>query len=168
MVSLPRAPASDDLDDLFGAATEVELIFTFEGQRSRVAIRDPETGNFIGTLRTYSEYNAYWIEASGSTSVSIDIPSSGAPGFPGARAGEWNLLPVLSGGPLDDIPAGTRIDADAYLDDFRLAFGWSNPQWVQISPDPDDDPDRLTDKNPALEIGKGYWVLYEDDACICP
>ena len=168
MVSLPRAPASDDLNDLFGSATEVEVIFTFEGERARVALRDPETGNFFGTLRRYSEDKAYWIQASGSTTVSIDIPSSGDPRFPRAHTGEWNLLPVLSGEPLDDIRAGTKIDADAYLYDFRIAFGWTGRQWTRISPDPSDDPDRLTDKNPAVEIGSGYWVLYNDGACICP
>ena len=168
MVSLPRAPASDDLNDLFGSAPEIELIFTFEGQSSTVALPDPETGNFIGTLRRYSADNAYWIKTSGATTVPIDIPSSGDPGFAPARDGEWDLVPVLSGKPLDDIPAGTEVDADAYLNNFRIAFGWTGTRWVRVNPDPYDEPDRLTDKDPAIEIGKGYWVLYPDFACSCP
>ena len=76
--------------------------------------------------------------------------------------------PYCPENPLTIIRAGTRIGADAYLDDFRVAFGWIGTQWTRISPDPSDDPDRLTDKNPAVEIGSGYWVLYYDDACICP
>ena len=77
------------------------------------------------------------------------------------------MLPVLSGRALEDIPAGTKIDADAYLGDFRIAIGWTGSHWVMIDPGAYG-PERLTDKDPAVRIGKGYWVMYNDLACICP
>ena len=82
--------------------------------------------------------------------------------------GQWNLLPVLSLYFPLDIPAGTKVDPDQYLRDFSVAFGWSSNGWIKIEPDPADDPGRLSDMEPALEIGKGYWVYYEEDTIVVP
>ena len=109
--------------------------------------------------------------------------------------GQWNLVPVMSlGGVDDDTPgsggkAGTLIDPDAYFGDFQVAFGSDRGRWFRIDPDgpsrpkTDTDPgfDRLTDDLPSdppdpeadaqdvpLMVGMGYWVLYTDDTFITP
>ena len=41
LISLPSNPASTDINEVFGATEEVDLIFTFEGAQSKVALRNP-------------------------------------------------------------------------------------------------------------------------------
>ena len=41
LISLPSNPASTNVNDVFGATSQIELIFTFEGAQSKVALRNP-------------------------------------------------------------------------------------------------------------------------------
>ena len=169
LISLPSNPISTNVNDVFGATEEIELIFTFEGAQSKVALRNPDNpSEFVGTLDSIDSQHAYWVSSSNAAEVEINIPPTSQlapPPYIAVSGGQWNLLPVISLEPVDKGAApGTEIDADDYLGDFRTAFGWNGRNWSKIDPDGDtDDPDQL-----PVKIGMGYWVLYDEDAIITP
>ena len=151
--------------------SQIELIFTFEGAQSKVALRNPDNpSEFVGTLDSIDSQHAYWVSSSNAAEVEINIPPTSQlapPPYIAVSGGQWNLLPVISLEPVDGGAApGTEIDADAYLGDFRTAFGWNGRSWAKIDPDPAGD-DRLT-TGPTVKVGMGYWVLYDEDAIITP
>ena len=193
LISLPSNPSSSNIDDVFGDTPGINLIFTFEKGQALVAVKNPDTGEFAGTLKTIDARHAYWVSVANQVTVSIDIPQTSQqtvlPSIP-VKGGEWNLLPVLSLGSIDsDAPGegakfGTLIDADAYLGKFQIAFGWEGGKWSRIEPDASTEGTRLTndtltgdvegnvaaadkDDDP-LKVGMGYWVLYTEDAYIVP
>jgi hypothetical protein len=188
LVSLPSNPSNGNVDDVFGGAAEIDLVFTFEKGQALVAVRNPGTGGFAGTLKTIDARHAYWVRASNSAKIEISIPTTSAqtvlPSI-AVTGGEWNLVPVLSLGSIASSDAGsgaapgTLMDADAYLGDFQIAFGWQGGRWMRIDPDPttgDAAANRLKDDideppqagDDPLKVGMGYWVLYTDDAFIVP
>ena len=171
LISLPADPGSTSVNDLFGAVEQIELVFTFDGGQSLVALRNADApGEFVGTLDRIDSQHAYWVSSSNAAKVEINIPPTSQlapPPYIAVTGGQWNLLPVISLEPVDAGAApGTEIDADAYLGDFRTAFGWNGRSWSKIDPDPAGD-DRLT-TGPTVKIGMGYWVLYDEDAIITP
>ena len=171
LISLPADPASTSVNDLFGDTEQIELVFTFDGGQSLVALRNADApGTFVGTLDRIDSQHAYWVSSSNAAKVEINIPPTSQlapPPYIAVTGGQWNLLPVISLEPVDAGAApGTEIDADAYLGDFRTAFGWNGRSWSKIDPDPAGD-DRLT-TGPTVKIGMGYWVLYDEDAIITP
>ena len=126
------------------------------------------------------------MSASNAVDVPINIPPTSQlgvlPSIP-VKGGQWNLVPVLSLGRVDDSTAGsgaapgTMIDADAYLGSFQTAFTWESGSWQRIDPDPAmndgshlgndiDEPAEAGDD--PLRVGQGYWVLYTEDAFIVP
>ena len=162
-------------------------MFTFEGGQAQVAVRNPGTSQFAGTLKMIDSRHAYWVSASNASTVEIEIPGTSQqtvlPSIQ-VKGGEWNLLPVLSLGRIDSNEAGsgaapgTKVDADAYLGDFQIAFGWDRGNWTRISPDPttgdaavgrlkNDIAEDAEDADP-IQVGRGYWVLYTEDAFIVP
>lgn len=196
LISLPSSPSDGSIDAVFGGSSEVDLVFTFEGGRSLVAVRNPGTGGFAGTLTNIDTRHAYWVSATNATTVEITIPPTSAfqplPNIP-VMGGAWNLVPVLSLGAIDSKVAGegaapgTLMDADAYLGDFQIAFGWEGGRWKRIDPDPADasgtaeDEKRLVNDirtaqgktaadegDDPLKVGMGYWVLYSQDSFIVP
>ena len=172
LISLPADPASTNVNDVFGAIEEIELIFTFEGAQSKVALRNPDNpSEFVGTLDSIDSQHAYWVSSSNAAKVEINIPPTSQlapPPYIAVSGGQWNLLPVISLEPVDKGAApDTDIDADAYLGDFRTAFGWNGRSWAKIDPDPSTKIDRLTD-GASVKIGMGYWVLYDEDAILTP
>ena len=173
LISLPSNPVSTNVNEVFGATEEVDLIFTFEGLQSKVALRNADNpAEFVGTLDSIDSQHAYWVRSSKAAKVEIDIPPTSQlapPPYIAVSGGQWNLLPVISLEAVDGgAAAGTEIDADAYLGDFRTAFGWNGRNWAKIDPDPAGD-DRLTEgEGPTVKVGMGYWVLYDEDAIITP
>ena len=185
LVSLPSNPANGDVNAIFGDVEQIQLIFTFEGSQSKVALRNPDDlGRFVGTLDEIDAQHGYWISTDNATTVEISIPPTSQlapPPFITVTGGQWNLVPVISLGKVDDdsdfvgAAPGTAIDADAYLGDFRTAFGWTGRGWQKYDPDPvvpavqagADTPDRNT-TGPTLKVGMGYWVLYNENAIITP
>jgi hypothetical protein len=176
LVSLPSEPANGDVNEVFGTAEQVNLIFTFEGGQSMVAIRNQDTGGFVGTLTTIDAQHAYWVSAENAVTIEVSIPPTSQlapPPYIQAKGGQWNLLPVISLGAVDDdtegigAAPGTDVDADSYLGEFRTAFGWDGRGWNKLDPDGETVEDRLTN-GPYLQVGKGYWVLYEKDVIITP
>ena len=171
LISLPADPANTSVNDLFGAVEQIELVFTFDGGQSLVALRNADApGEFVGALDRIDSQHAYWVSSSNAAKVEINIPPTSQlapPPYIAVTGGQWNLLPVISLEPVDAGAApGTEIDADAYLGDFRTAFGWNGRSWSKIDPDPAGD-DRLT-TGQTVKIGMGYWVLYDEDAIITP
>ena len=178
LISLPSDPANGNVNEIFGDVEQVELIFTFEGSQSKVAIRNQDTGEFVGTLDTIDAQHAYWISADNAATVEVSIPPTSQlapPPYLNVKGGQWNLVPVMSLGAVDDdtkgegAAPGTKTDADSYLGEFRTAFGWTGRSWNKIDPDgpTTDDFDRLVE-GPEMSVGMGYWVLYEEDSIITP
>ena len=193
LVSLPSDPANGDVNAIFGDTSQINLIFTFEGSQSKVALRNQDNpSEFVGTLDNIDSQHAYWISTSNSATVEVDIPPTSQlapPPYIAVKGGQWNLVPVISLGAVDDdtpgigAEPGTLVDADAYLGDFRTAFGWSGRSWIKIDPDGETTPDfnRLTDDitdnddeegldpgDTPMRVGMGYWVLYNEDSLITP
>ena len=187
LISLPSNPKDGSVEGVFGDSGEVDLIFTFDNGQALVAVRSPGTSEFAGTLKMIDARRAYWVRASNATTVEIDIPRTSQqvvlPNI-AVKGGEWNLVPVLSLGDVDDKTAGrgaapgTKIDADAYLGNFQTAFGWQNGSWMRIDPDPttgsaaetrlENDITGTEDSDDPLLVGRGYWVLYTENAFIVP
>jgi hypothetical protein len=188
LVSVPSNPTPSSVNEIFGATEAVKLIFTFEGGQSRVALRNPDKpAEFVGTLDTIDAMHAYWVSTDNAATIKVSIPPTSQlvpPPFISVKGGQWNLLPVISLGSVDDdtpdrgAAPGTKVDPDSYFGKFRTAFGWSGRSWVEISPDPvgtdgsqthlNDDSTGTEEGDNPLHVGKGYWVLYEDDAIITP
>ena len=177
LISLPSAPANGNVNEVFGDTEVIDLIFTFEGGQSKVALRNPDDPTtFVGTLTTIDAQHAYWISAENAATVEISIPPTSQlapPPYLTVKGGQWNLLPVMSLGAVDDdtkgegAAPGAKVDADSYLGDFRTAFGWTGRGWNKIDPDGETKEDRLTD-GPEVTVGMGYWVLFEEDGIITP
>jgi hypothetical protein len=193
LVSVPSEPGNGDINHLFGDAEQVQLIFTFEEGVSKVAIRNQDTGMFVGTLSRIDAQHAYWISAENAVTVDISVPPTSQltpPPFISVTGGQWTLVPVISLGRVDDdtdgvgAAPGTKIDPDDYLGKFRAAFGWSGRNWTKIDPDAFDETgglrhltDDITDdetiddeveRDAPLKVGQGYWVLYTEDSIITP
>ena len=175
LISLPSEPADGDVNGLFREVEEIDLIFTFEGGQSLVAIRNQDTGEFVGTLGVIDAQHAYWVSAENAANVPISIPPTSQlapPPYITVKGGQWNLVPVISLGSVDSetkgsgAAPGTEIDADAYFGPFRTAFGWTGRSWDKIDPDASESPDH--DDGPVVKVGMGYWVLYEENGIITP
>jgi hypothetical protein len=184
LISVPSAPQVTDVNSVFGDTEEIDLIFTFEGGQSKVAIRDTTTSQFVGTLKSIDSQHAYWISATNTAHVDISIPpASQFASLPSIQvtAGQWTLIPVMSLGRVNDDTPGvgaapnTLVDPDAYLGSYRTAFGWSGRSWTKFDPDAEGDATRNVndlDEDDAdatpLKIGMGYWVLYNESDIITP
>jgi hypothetical protein len=137
LVSLPGQPAVGDINTVFGPTEAINLVFTFGSEHSQIASRDPETGNFVGSLETIDPRHAYFVRATATAEVAIDIPSLKAEsGLPFIRVvgDEWNLVPVISLEELESIPQNTEVDADDYLGKFVTAFTFEANRWIKITP----------------------------------
>ena len=169
LVSLPRDPASTDVQDVFGDVAEVTLIFTQPrpGESDlpwMFAVRDPATGQFAGDLTTIDASHAYIVKSSGSTVVSIDIPQLDAQQVPpsiSVPAGKWMLVPVVSLasiGPNDgEIETGDMFCAGDYFGpDLSNAYTFEAGRWTNIG---------ATDN---VRVGSGYWILLSKDGIITP
>ena len=176
LISIPAEPADDGINAIFGETEEVDLIFTREGDVWLVAQRDRDTDLFESTgavsdLTTIDSKHAYWVRASASVTVDIDIPPLGAQQLLptiGVKGGEWNLVPVISLDSLSDIGQFTAVDGDDYLgDDWNKAFTFDQGVWHSVLPGTGDDgkPDTLDD---SLQIGRGYWVFFTEDGTLTP
>ncbi len=197
LISIPADPSNSDINAVFGGVSEIDLVYTFEGNLVRVALPGPD-GEFIGALKTIDSRHAYWVSANSAVTVPINIGATGSttvlPSLQ-VKGGQWNLIPVMSLGRVDDstpgdgAEAGTPVDPDSYLGDFQVAFGSERGRWMRIDPDGPSRPktdndegfDRMTDDLPSdppdvdadaadtpLKVGMGYWVLYTEDAFITP
>ena len=83
LVSLPADPANGDVNELFGDVEAIDLIFTFEGSQSKVALRNPdEPTKFVGTLDRIDGQHAYWVSTKNAATVPISIPPTSQLGAP--------------------------------------------------------------------------------------
>ena len=121
----------------------MDLIFTRDNDRWLVALRNPTTGAFEGTLSTIDAQHAYWVRASATTTVSVEIPSQGAqqllPRIE-VKGDQWNLVPVISLLPLKNLAAGvTTLDAGNYFGgaNWTKAFTFDRGQWEAVVPGPE-------------------------------
>ena len=138
LVSIPGEPSNNAINTVFGDSPAVDLVFTRDGDLWLVAQRDAESDMFeatggISDLTSIDAQHAYWVRASASVTVEIDIPALGAqrllPSID-VMGNTWNLVPVISLLPLEKIPQGSTLDADNYLGtNWTRAFTFERGQW---------------------------------------
>ena len=176
LVSLPGKPANTAIGAVFGAVDQVNLVFTrpLEGESELpwlVAVRNKDTGEFEGNLSTIDADHAYWVKANATVDVDVDIPPLGAQDIPPTipvKANVWNLVPVISLLPLDEVPQGTVLDGDDYLGlgTWSRAWTFDRGRWFSIPPEQTPDTGDAVDN--GVQIGRGYWVLFTTDGILTP
>ena len=142
LISVPGEPGNGNLDVVFGAVDAVDLIFTRESDRWLLALRDPNTGKFGGTLSSIDARHGYWVRSSATVTVDVTIPALGAQQILptiAVKAGQWNLVPVISllpqGAGRDEVQNGTKLDADDYLGAataWTRAFTFNQGRWISV------------------------------------
>ena len=145
LVSIPGEPANNAINTVFGDSPAVDLVFTRDGDLWLVAQRDAESDMFeatggISDLTSIDAQHAYWVRASASVTVEIDIRALGAqqllPSID-VTGKTWNLVPVISLLPLEKIPQSSTLDADNYLGaNWTRAFTFERGQWRGVVPNP--------------------------------
>ena len=141
LVSIPGEPLNGAIDTVFAGLTEVDLVFTREGDQWLVALRNPATGLFEGNLSTIDAKHAYWVRASVTVTLKVDIPPQGAhqllPTID-VKGNAWNLVPVISLLPVDKTPEGSTVDADTYFGAnwTKSAFTFDRGRWQPVVPAP--------------------------------
>ena len=147
LVSIPGDPTNKDINAVFGDHPAVDLVYTRDGDLWLVAQRDAESGMFeatggISDLTSIDAQHAYFVRASASVTVGVDISSRGALQVPPSievRGNQWNLVPVISLLPLEKIPVDSALDADSYLgaDNWTRAFTFDRGRWEGVVPNAD-------------------------------
>ena len=168
LVSLPDAPESSAVNDVFTAAEITTVITRDRTVPGGWAIADREGSvELTGTLTTIVPSKGYWVESTGIVTVTVDVPgiSAGSLALPPAfrlTAG-WNLISVAQ----PDLSKTTR-DADEYFAglDWARAYGYDSEikRFVPVLPDPDRNPD--DDAN--LTVGRGYFVYLNKSGTLVP
>ena len=148
LVSIPGDPTNKDINAVFGDHPAVDLVYTRDGDLWLVAQRDAESGMFeatggISDLTSIDAQHAYFVRATASVTVGVDISSRGALQVPpsiAVKGNQWNLVPVISLLPLEKIPAGSVLDADGYLgtENWTRAFTFDSGRWQGVVPNADD------------------------------
>ena len=188
LISVPREPSNPGIQDVFGDVEEVTLVFTrpFAGESDLpwlIASRDPATGEFVGDLKLIDAKHAYWVKASTTRSVEIQMPPLSAQRVPPTipvAAGEWSLVPVISLAPIaaagtpisstGDIQEGTEFQVNDYFgtDTWSKAFTFDRGQWIAITPSADPPDDNEATLHDAVQVGRGYWILFTEDSNLTP
>ena len=148
LVSIPGDPTNKDINTVFGDHPAVDLVYTRDGDLWLVAQRDAESGMFqatggISDLTSIDAQHAYFVRATASVEVGVDISSRGALQVPpsiAVKGNQWNLVPVISLLPLEKIPADSVLDADSYLgtENWTRAFTFDSGRWQGVVPNADD------------------------------
>ena len=188
LISVPREPSNPGIQDVFGDVEEVTLVFTrpFAGESDLpwlIASRDPATDEFVGDLKFIDAKHAYWVKASTTRSVEIQMPPLSAQRVPPTipvAAGEWSLVPVISLAPIaaagtpisstGDIQEGTEFQVNDYFgtDTWSKAFTFDRGQWIAITPSADPPDDNEATLHDAVQVGRGYWILFTKDSNLTP
>ena len=147
LVSIPGDPMNKDINAVFGDHPAVDLVYTRDGDLWLVAQRDAESGMFeatggISDLTSIDAQHAYFVRASASVTVGVDISARGALQVPPSievRGNQWNLVPVISLLPLEKIPVDSALDADSYLGakNWTKAFTFDRGRWEGVVPNAD-------------------------------
>ena len=142
LISVPGEPDNGSIDAIFGDVEAVDLIFTREGDRWLLALRDSNTGTFGGTLSVIDARHGYWVRSSATVTVDVAISALGAQQILptiAVKGGQWNLVPVISllpqGAGRDEVQNGTKLDADDYLGAataWTRAFTFNQGRWISV------------------------------------
>lgn len=141
LISLPGDPTNNDINAVFGEHPAVDLVYTRSGELWLVAQRSADTGMFeptggVSDLTTIDAQHAYFVRATASARVGIDISYRGALQVPPSiqvKGNQWNLVPVISLLPLETIPTGSALDADNYLGaDWARGFTFDRGRWIGV------------------------------------
>jgi hypothetical protein len=167
LLSLPGQPETGAIDDVFGAASNIDLVVTYDPGAAAgpwlIAQRNPVTGLFEGTLSTIDGVHAYWIRSDAFMTVEVFIAEMEYDDLPPTvpvRKG-WNLIPVTD---VALSPTGSTMEADSYLAGVSWTVGWSFDtianRWDKIS----------YGMTPAdtVAVGSGYWLWASSAGNITP
>ncbi|MCE2404870.1 MAG: hypothetical protein J4F43_06905 [Dehalococcoidia bacterium] len=147
LISLPGDPTDKDINAVFGDHAAVDLVYTRSGDLWLVAQRSATTGMFeptggVSDLTSIDAQHAYFVRATASARVGVDISYRGALQVPPSiqvKGNQWNLIPVISLLPLERIPMGSALDADTYLgsETWSRGFTFDRGRWVAVVPNED-------------------------------
>lgn len=182
LVSVPGTPASAAVNDVFSDAA-ISLVATFDpassGASWQSAQRNASSGNLEGNLSAIKAGQAYFVQASGFVTVSVDIPKAGFLQLPDTVSLNkgWNLVPIIDVGTSAE---ETGIDFDTYFNSVSAslvaAMTWNTQTnaWIKIQTDADagdqvstldHDGDGVDDE---VQVGRGYWVYMTDKGTLVP
>ena len=166
LVSFPNDPAKKGINDVISTADPIDFVFTYDPKHPLgpwlVAIRDPDTGLLVGTLTEIDSRHAYWMRTSEFPTLKVTLSPLGAQQLPAnleVMVNAWNLLPVLSVKPADQLvtPGQRAILALNYLGPASvwttsLNFVTETNVWAKII--------ATIAGTSTVSVGKGYWVWY--------
>ena len=178
LVSMPGRPLNGDVNAVFGDAQDVDLVFTYDPGHplGPWLVAERVGGVFEGSLTTIDAGHAYWVRATATVTVTVSVPPQGSgevlPTI-SVTGGEWNLVPIISLLSIDQIPQGTKLNANAYLGaaGWSVAFTFDRGAWHRIAPGvaPATPPVApLTDLTDSVQIGRGYWVFFTAAGTLVP
>jgi hypothetical protein len=175
LVSIPGDPTNKDINAVFGDHPAVDLVYTRDGDLWLVAQRDAESGMFeatggISDLTSIDAQHAYFVRATASVDVGVDISSRGALQVPpsiAVKGNQWNLVPVISLLPLEKIPMGSALDADTYLgtENWTRGFTFDRGRWMGVVPNAEGDDATHQCHNPAVSTADRAVQGYETGTC---
>ena len=174
LVSLPGDPTDKGINAVFGDHGAVDLVYTRSGDLWLVAQRSAETGMFeptggVSDLTSVDAQHAYFVRATASVRVGVDISSRGALQVPPSiqvKGNQWNLVPVISLLPLDSIMMGSALDADTYLGaDWTRGFTFDRGRWMGVVPNAEGDDATHQCHNPAVSTADRAVQGYETGTC---
>ena len=172
LISLRGFPLSTNINDIIGPElTTVDLVVGYDATAAnpfgRTAVRDPDTGFFVGDLTTIVPGKVYWVNTSAAVDLVVAIPEQ-EPLAPlpliVVKGGVYNGIGVWLVQTRD--PDGNRI-TDVVLDDYlgtldwRVAFTFDpNPAigWQVFRPG-----DRQ-----LVSTGTGLLVYFDEDDVFTP
>jgi hypothetical protein len=178
LVSLPGTATSSAINDIIATTDPIDTVIKYvaanEGTGTSPflsATRDATTSLFTSTdgLTTLDAGAAYWMNATATVTLDVDIPQRGAgtvlPPIVNLLAG-YNAVGIW------DIASETSMDPDAYFSsvNWKAAY-WYDPTpgagWTVMRPDGDLDNDTAL-AGGDLKAGRGYYVYLEADDTLVP
>jgi len=164
LISIPGAPADPSVNSVIGAGHPVAAILTYDAGSGvwMTAVRDTDSGLFMGTLTTISATQAYWVSTDSFQSVNVTLaaaPTGMVPPSISLGAG-WTMVPVVTPNPRGTT-VGFGVAPATYLPvGWVRAYGYNTLTGAFVSITPGD--------GQLLTAGQGYWVYMTKAGVIIP
>ncbi len=174
LVSVPANPADPAIDAVLPGDHPATQALAYQSGEWVSAIRDSETGGWIGTLTDIGAGYGYFILTNSFDPLETLIPEADPttllPIVPVVSG--WNLLGVVDIDQVDQGEDDAQIDADTYLTsiDWTVAYGFDTTtgRWQKITTDSDNACGDAANLQPCMENGSGYWVWSETQGTLVP
>ena len=172
IISLPGSPSDGDINAVIPSTHPISSVLSYDPSLPGgwlAAVRDPDTGRFVGSLTTITASRGYWVLTNSFQSLDVSVPSISAglqvlPPTVSLVEG-WNLIPVLD--VTGKKASGSTIDSKAYLGTtIKVAriysFDTIGNEWKEKTFGGTGLADDL------LTFGEGYWIYVTADATLVP